>query len=107
MVITPAVRGLFGLDYDALGKALFVHPHLPASWDRAVLHNVKLGNAQFDLEYVRQSGNLIVRTEGVCLKSTIESACAHQLIVPLPGAEIEIPHSLPQPGTRTSQLKVV
>ena len=35
MVITPTLRGLFGIDIDAQSKTITVNPHLPASWDHA------------------------------------------------------------------------
>lgn len=40
MVFTPALRGLFGLDWDALRHTLRVAPNLPATWDHARLRNV-------------------------------------------------------------------
>ena len=35
MVITPTLRGLFGISIDAQTKTITVNPHLPASWDHA------------------------------------------------------------------------
>ena len=32
MVITPTLRGLFGISIDAQAKTITVNPHLPASW---------------------------------------------------------------------------
>ena len=34
MVITPTLRGLFGIDIDAQTKTITVNPHLPAGWDQ-------------------------------------------------------------------------
>ncbi len=61
MVITPLLRGLFGLDWHAANRTLRVTPHLPAEWDRATLHNVPLGGSTVDLSYERSGGNVIVR----------------------------------------------
>ena len=33
MVITPLLRGLFGLDWHAANYTLRIAPHLPAGWD--------------------------------------------------------------------------
>ncbi len=33
MVITPILRGLFGISIDAQSKTITVNPHLPAGWD--------------------------------------------------------------------------
>ena len=43
MVITPTLRGLFGIDIDAQTKTITVNPHLPANWDRAYIENLALG----------------------------------------------------------------
>ena len=39
MVITPTLRGLFGIDIDAQTKTITVNPHLPASWDQGEVMN--------------------------------------------------------------------
>ncbi|CAN5683691.1 hypothetical protein BH20ACI3_BH20ACI3_41010 [soil metagenome] len=61
MVITPAVRGLFGIEVTAAGKELRFAPQLPANWNQVEARNVKAGNASFDLRLERGSGNLTVR----------------------------------------------
>lgn len=40
MVITPTLRGLFGIDIDAQTKTITVNPHLPASWEDAMIDNL-------------------------------------------------------------------
>ena len=42
MVITPTLRGLFGIDIDAQTKTITVNPHLPASWERAEIRGLQL-----------------------------------------------------------------
>jgi len=61
MVLTPALRGLFGLDQDAPHHYLRLRPSLPAAWDRALLRNVPAGSARVDLEFTREGGHLVVR----------------------------------------------
>jgi hypothetical protein len=120
MVLTPALRGLFGLDWDALHRTLRLAPNLPAGWDRAQLHNVPLGNSRIDLEFTRQKDRLLVHArsagpEGFCLISQTAprdqpcrtSAVSQELALPLPAVELGIPAQLPLPGARTAQLKVV
>ena len=36
MVITPILRGVFGISVDAQTKTITVNPQLPAGWERAV-----------------------------------------------------------------------
>src|ERR1035437_3736777 len=40
MVISPAVRGLFGIAWDLPGNTLSVTTHLPADWKEATVRNV-------------------------------------------------------------------
>ena len=121
MVIAPAIHGLFGLDWDAPHRNLYVSPHLPATWDRASLHGVTLADDRFDLTYRRDGGKLLVEARSakpgvLCLVSPAAprgTTCAeparvqHELTLALPPVEVEMPHGLPLPGARTSQLKAV
>jgi glycogen debranching enzyme len=121
MVLTPALRGLFGLDWNAPNRVLQVAPNLPADWGRARLHNVPLGDSRLDVEFTRDAGRLIVRArtvspEVLCLVShpaARDQPCRepastlHELVLQLPAVEIAITSGLPLPGSRTSQLKVV
>jgi glycogen debranching enzyme len=121
MVLTPALRGMFGLDWDALNHTLRVAPNLPAEWDHARLRNVPLGNSRIEIEFTRQKDRLSVRarvatSESFCLVPQTAprdqpchepAALMHELVLPLPAVELGIPAELPLPGSRTSQLKVV
>jgi glycogen debranching enzyme len=120
MLLSPALRGLFGLDWDALHKTLRLAPHLPANWDSARLRNVPLGDAHFDVEYLRQAGQLLVRAhsnppEVLCLvpqtaaytDCSSQPAATHEVAIPLPPVELALPHELPLPGAQTADLKVL
>ncbi|MBV8705832.1 MAG: glycogen debranching protein, partial [Acidobacteriaceae bacterium] len=118
MVISPLLRGLFGLDWDALHHILRVAPQLPAEWDGAALKNVPLGNSSVDLSYQRQEGNLLVQAKGreaFCLQGPNElgapcsslAAGTHTLRLPLPPIELSIPAVAPEQGSTTGQLKVM
>ena len=117
MVITPMLRGLFGLDWDAPHRTLRVTPHLPADWDDATLHNVPLGGARVDLEYRRVGDRLTVQAKSdqpqeFCLASgsAPEKTCTgttRTISVPLDPVELTIPADLPNPGDETKQLKVL
>ncbi|HXN45705.1 MAG TPA: hypothetical protein VN893_03635, partial [Bryobacteraceae bacterium] len=120
MVLTPAVRGLFGLDWDALHRTLRLAPHLPAAWDSARLVNVRLGESRLEIEY-RRAGrqlNITVRSAGpevLCvvggdaprdLPCAAPPATTHELSIDLPPVELGIPHGLPLAGSGTTGLKV-
>jgi glycogen debranching enzyme len=108
MVLSPAIRGLFGLDWDAARDTIYVHPHLPASWDRARLDNVPLGERRVSITFERRARNLSVHASAGKLCGSREAAgCGPDLTIPLPPVEIEIPAGLPQPGAVTSQVKAI
>jgi hypothetical protein len=113
MVISPVIRGLFGLDWDAAGKKLMVTPSLPAQWDKAKLHHVPFAGGDLDLEMTRDGGTLVVRAGGasqaVVLASLIPGAkwAANVLRIPLPAVEAGLSHGLPEAGATTQQMKVL
>ena len=49
------VRGLLGLDGDALNKTLTFAPHLPTNWDSVKVRNYRVGSSQFYFELSRKS----------------------------------------------------
>lgn len=120
MALTPAIRGLFGLDWDALHHTLRLAPHLPVTWDSARLRHVSLGTSQFDLEFKREGEQLMVeakspKPERLCLvpQSAPREDCAaapgtvHEMRTALPPVEVGIRHGLPEVGAQTQQLKVM
>jgi glycogen debranching enzyme len=61
MVISPTIRGLFGLEARDGGRTLQFAPQLPADWDRASVKNFAAGDAQYDLAIERTDGRATVR----------------------------------------------
>jgi glycogen debranching enzyme len=51
MVITPALRGLFGISIDAQRKIVTVNPHLPAGWDHAYILGLQIPGGQTALYF--------------------------------------------------------
>ena len=67
MVVSPLLRGLFGLSVDATKRRITLDPHLPADWSRAALKNVKLGEAAV---------NFLIERDDRKLKLTIANSGA-------------------------------
>ena len=110
MVISPVLRGMFGLGWDAAKGTITVAPHLPASWDHAVVRQVPIGAVKTDLTFERVGGEMVVRaTSGVKLASTVAGAKANgsEVRVPLPAIEAGMDVHLPREGSVTRQMKVL
>jgi hypothetical protein len=114
MVVTPTVRGMFGLEWNAGEKTLMVTPRLPAQWNGAKILEVPIGQARVGIEMRRIGTTLSVRLTGqgsneIKLRSRAIGAASvnGELRIPLPAVEGGIAHGLPEPGAVTSQMKVL
>jgi glycogen debranching enzyme len=114
MIISPVVRGLFGIEWNAQDHEISVTPSLPAQWNDARLANVPLGDQRVDLAITRDNNQLIVRASGagasgLHLKSRASEAktSGNEISIPLPPVEAGIDESLPTPGSATAQMKVL
>ena len=110
MVIVPALRGLFGITWDAAHDTLDVAPHLPATWDHAVVRSIPVGQRKTDLTFTRKDRTLLISaSDGVRLASKVPGATASAsvLAIPLPAVELFLDSELPVPGAKTSQTKVL
>ena len=114
MVITPALRGLFGIEIDALTNTIQLSPSLPADWPAATISQLHVGNAICTLHYSREGQGLKVHVETVSgpavhLKSALPGTRidGDTATLPLPDVEIAISHALPPLGSRTTQPKVL
>src|SRR6185437_5156493 len=60
MVITPTLRGLFGISIDAQTKTITVNPHLSAEWDDAAIRALQVPGGSLDLVFEREGAMLRV-----------------------------------------------
>jgi glycogen debranching enzyme len=113
MVISPVVRGLFGLEWNVLENRLSVTPHLPADWQDATVKYIPFGATHFDVTFTRSDGQLVVQAVGapadLHLGSLIPGALVEgqKILIPLPPVEVAIIHQQPEVGAQTRQLKVL
>ena len=122
MVITPTLRGLFGISVDAAMKTITVNPHLPAGWNYAEVNNVRLGDRKVDLVLQRigevlnvgatdSGGSVPIRLRSD-LPGAYDSKASTKdlplLAIPLPAVEVSpAEHSFPTPGSRPAQAKIL
>ena len=63
MVVTPAVRGMLGLEARSGARLLRFAPHLPADWDFVEVNNAAVGQARYDLSYERTAAGVRIVIE--------------------------------------------
>lgn len=58
MVVSPVLRGMFGLKADAIQHTLTFEPHLPVDWTSFRIGNVRVGGAVLNLSYRKTLGEI-------------------------------------------------
>ena len=107
MVITPILRGLFGIQVDALKHTVSVAPDLPADWPSASITRLHIGDSTVDLTFKRESTTLAVALHQISGPKVSLANGSDTLRLPLPHVQLAISHGLPTRGSRTSQPKVL
>ncbi|HET8925223.1 MAG TPA: hypothetical protein VFN26_19730 [Candidatus Acidoferrum sp.] len=51
MVVSPILRGMLGLETDAIRRSVRLAPHIPANWTRLGIENVRLGKETLTFNY--------------------------------------------------------
>ncbi len=67
MVVSPLLRGMFGLSADAKTSTLTFAPHLPADWNSLGIDNLRVGDNKIQLSYTRTAEGIFLeagRTSG-------------------------------------------
>jgi glycogen debranching enzyme len=60
MVISPAMRGMLGLEVSNAGKTLKFAPQIPADWDDLEGQNFRAGDSAFDFKLKRVNGKMTI-----------------------------------------------
>ncbi len=60
MVVSPLLRGLFGLKTDAVAHTVTLAPSLPADWSSFSLHNLRAGTTTLDVQFHRARAEMTV-----------------------------------------------
>jgi glycogen debranching enzyme len=69
MVVSPLLKGMFGLEKDATKKSLTFQPHVPADWTNFKINNVRVGDSVVNLSYQKTLGEItleVTRAGGEC-----------------------------------------
>ena len=91
MVISPLLRGLFGLQTDAAEHKVIFSPHVPADWTSFAIHNVRAGSAAINFAY-RKTADAIELTIESSADASVEFSPALSPSARILGAEINGTH---------------
>jgi glycogen debranching enzyme len=89
MVVSPILRGMFGLEANAISHSLVFAPHVPADWTSFRLLNLHVGKSIVDLTYRKTADSITLDVKrtgaGDC---TLEFSPALSLRTTILGAEL-------------------
>ena len=89
MIVSPLLRGMLGLQIDALSHQLVFAPHVPAEWDSFRVDNLRVGDRTLELNYHRTTDSITLEAKsGGPGESTVEFSPAISLRAQILGAEI-------------------
>jgi glycogen debranching enzyme len=83
MVVSPLLKGMFGLEKDATKKTLTFVPHVPADWTNFKVNNVRVGDSVVNLSYQKTLSEITLeatRAGGECALD-FEPALANSALV--------------------------
>ena len=60
MVVSPMLRGMFGLQSDAQDRQITLAPHVPAEWTSFAIRNVHLDKVRVDFQYRKTLESLTI-----------------------------------------------
>ena len=63
MVISPMLRGMFGLEFDAQARTLTFAPHPPANWNEFAIRHVSAGSDSVDLRFERAADSITLTAQ--------------------------------------------
>jgi len=63
MVISPILRGMMGLEANALNNSVTFAPHVPAGWSDFAIRNIRVGSTRLDLIYHNVGEDMTLEVE--------------------------------------------
>ena len=109
MVVSPVLRGLFGLEADAAANRLTFAPHIPAGWSSFALHGVRVGSTAVDLSVVRTPDLVTLEAKAssstTVLFSPAISLRAHVLSAEWNGKRIQV-HVMPSDSDQHVEISL-
>jgi hypothetical protein len=109
MVITPAVRGLLGIEVTKGGHELGFAPAIPANWNELEARSVRAGNALYNFKLARAAGrltiNVMLAKQDTSHASTLKDEARSFIIAPAFPLDARIRNVLVQGRAAKFELK--
>lgn len=74
MVISPMVRGMLGISVDETRKTVRIAPHIPADWNRFLIHNLRACGTTYGISFERDIHSTTFKVVGSASNCTFELA---------------------------------
>ena len=58
MIVSPLVRGLFGLEANGVTDEIVFAPHVPADWQGFTIGNLRVGTTSLELRYHKDANDI-------------------------------------------------
>src|SRR4029077_3473383 len=62
MVVSPILRGMLGLETDAIHHSVKLTPHIPADWTRFTIGNLRVGKDALLINYSKTDEGIVLET---------------------------------------------
>ncbi len=63
MVVSPILRGMFGLDTDAEKHQVTLAPHVPADWSSFSIRNIRVGESGVSFQYRKSIDTIVLESK--------------------------------------------
>jgi len=63
MVISPILRGMFGMQTNATKHEITLSPHIPADWTSFAIRDVRVGGAAVDIRYRKTADSIVLEAK--------------------------------------------
>jgi len=63
MVVSPILRGMFGLQTDAEKRQITLAPHVPADWTSFAIHDVRVSGVGVDFQYRKTPDSVVLEVK--------------------------------------------
>ena len=63
MIVSPILRGMFGLQSDVQKREITLAPHIPADWTTFAIHNVNVAGVSVDFRYQKTEDSITLEAK--------------------------------------------